>query len=120
MEASKKQRLILAGIDIDAMLERFMGNDAMLDRFLSKFLEDTNYTRLLAAIEAKDVEESIAASHTLKGICGNLSMTVLYDLFTRQVEALRADRWDDAVSMMPEIKKQYTIVTDTIRECEDA
>lgn len=117
MNATKKERLEFAGVDIESMMERFMGNDSMMERFLGKFLEDSNYDRLLEAVEAGNVEGAITASHTLKGICGNLSMNILYSLFTRQVEALRADKWEEAVSLMPEIQKQYSNVTDAIREC---
>ena len=34
MDALKKERLAAAGIDVDGALERFMGNDALLERFL--------------------------------------------------------------------------------------
>ena len=48
-------------------------------------------------------EQALAASHTLKGMTGNLSMTVLFDLFSRQVEAIRGGDWERAVSLMDEI-----------------
>ena len=37
METSKKEALVAAGINCDAALERFMGSEAMLNRFLKKF-----------------------------------------------------------------------------------
>ena len=46
MDALKKERLAAAGIDVDGALERFMGNDALLERFLKKFLADGNYAAL--------------------------------------------------------------------------
>ena len=36
----QKSQLIAAGIDIDDALPRFMGNEALLERFLKKFLQD--------------------------------------------------------------------------------
>ena len=111
MDALKKERLAAAGIDVDGALERFMGNDALLERFLKKFLADGNYAALSAAVAAGD-----PASHTLKGVCGNLSMPELFGLLTSQVEALRAGDWDKAAGLMPEIDRAYESVVRAIGE----
>ena len=116
MDALKKERLVAAGIDVDNALERFMGNDALLDRFLKKFLSDGNYAALSAAVAAADPAGALTASHTLKGMCGNLSMTVLYDLFTRQVALLRASDTAGAAALMPEIEAACRKAAAAIRE----
>ena len=116
MDALKKERLMAAGIDVDGALERFMGNDALLERFLNKFLADRNYAALSAAVEAGDAAEALTASHTLKGVCGNLSMPELFRLLTCQVEALRADDWTRAAGLMPEIDRAYAEVVAAIGE----
>ena len=82
MQPQTKETLSAAGININDGLERFMGNEALLTRFLKRFLEDSNYRTLLHAVSAGDQKQAMAASHTLKGICGNLSMTALFDLLT--------------------------------------
>ena len=110
MDAWKKEALIEAGIDVDDVLGRFMGNEALLSRFLKKFLDDANYGKLLQAITERDADAAVAASHTLKGVCGNLSMTGLYDLLTRQVAALRDGNWDAAAGLMPEISQAYETI----------
>lgn len=107
MDNLRKNQLIDANIDVDAALERFMGNEALLERFLKKFLADENYKKLTAAIAENDKEAALTASHTLKGVSGNLSMTVLFDLLTCQVGAIRSDDWQSAVDMMPDITKAY-------------
>ncbi len=115
MDEAKKNSLKKAGIQVEDALGRFMGNEKLLERFLLKFLDDRNYEQLKAAIEEKDRETELRCSHTLKGVCGNLSMTGLYDLFTRQVELMRADQWEEAEAMMPEIETVYQAVTAVIR-----
>ena len=115
MEMNKRERLLAAGIDLDSALERMMGNEALLERFLNRFLEDPNYGLLTAAVEAGDAEGALTASHTLKGVCGNLSMQRLFDLLTRQVAALRAGDFAAAREMMPQISQAYAEVTDAIR-----
>lgn len=46
MDTLKKERLEQAGINVDDVLERFMGNEALLDRMLKGFLQDQNYAAL--------------------------------------------------------------------------
>lgn len=107
MDAARRQRLMDAGLDLNGALDRFMNNEALLERFLAKFPADPNHDRLTAAIAAGDKEGALTAAHTLKGVCGNLSMTALFELLTRQVAAFRADDWEGAVAMMPELDRMY-------------
>ena len=114
METVKKERLAAAGIDVADALSRFMGNENMFERFLGKFLQDKNFPALREALEKGDKEAALAASHTLKGVCGNLSMTALFDLLTEQVRLFRADDFEGAKQMMEKITEQYKKVTDAI------
>ena len=115
MDAVKREQWEAAGIDVESALGRFMGNEMLLERFMKKFLEDSNFENLCKALAAKELDAAISASHTLKGLCGNLSMTVLFDLFTRQVAMLRAGRLEEAAAMMEEILPAYEMVTETIQ-----
>ena len=54
MQPQTKETLSAAGININDGLERFMGNEALLTRFLKRFLEDSNYRTLLHAVSAGD------------------------------------------------------------------
>ena len=116
MDAQKRETLCAAGIDVDAALERLMGSDALLERFLKKFLDDPNYEKLKAAQAAGDREGAVTASHSLKGVCGNLSMTELFDLLTRQVGLLRAADWAGAMALMPGVDRAYEETCRAIRE----
>lgn len=115
MQELMKEKLMGAGIDVPVALERFMGNEALLERFLKKFLKDASYEKLVAAIDAHHGEEALAAAHTLKGVSGNLAMTELFDLLTQQVAAFRARDWDKAVNLMPEITIKYETVSAAIQ-----
>lgn len=107
MDNEKKQRLIDAGIDVGDALNRFMGNESMLERFLGKFTADANYQKLVDALEANDAEAALTASHTLKGVCGNLSMTKMFELLTVQVKAFRDGDFHGAKSLMGNITAAY-------------
>ena len=111
MEMEMRSQLQQGGVDVDSALERLMGSEALLERFLKKFLDDPTYASLVQAFQAGEAEQALTASHTLKGMCGNLSMNDLARLFTRQVELLRAQDYDGAAAMMPEIGQAYDRVT---------
>ena len=116
MDEARKQALCAAGIDVEAALARMMGSEALLARLLKKFLDDANYAKLQDAVARSDAETALTASHTLKGVCGNLSMTALFDLLTRQVAAFRAGDWEGAVALLEQIDQAYARVTAAIRE----
>ena len=115
MTEARRARLEAAGVDVEAALERMLGSEALLERMLAKFLEDRNLPALRAALEGADPAGAVTAAHTLKGVCGNLSMTALYGLFTRQVDALRAGELAEAERLMEEIAPAYAAVTAAIR-----
>ena len=116
MDQEKRKGLEAAGIDVQSAMERFMDNEMLLERFLKKFLDDPNYGKLKAAQAAGDREGAVIASHSLKGVCGNLSMTGLFDLLTRQVGLLRAEDWAGAMELMPGIDEAYEETCRVIRE----
>lgn len=116
MELSSLKQI---GINTDSAIERFMGNEALYAKMLKKFLSEPTFAKLTAAVAEGNGQAALEASHTLKGVCGNLSIESLFDLFAEQVVLMRADKWDEAYAMMPEITEKYKLVTDTLRNCLD-
>ena len=119
MDSLRRQRLLDAGLDVDSALARFMNNEALLEKFLAKFPADPNHHRLAAAMAANDREGALTAAHTLKGVCGNLSMTRLHQCFTDQVAALRRGDLDGARAMMERIAPAYEAVRSAIGGAAD-
>ena len=115
MEQSVREALCAGGVNVDEALERFMGSEALMLRFLKKFLDDVNYDKLVQAVEAGDREGALTASHTLKGVCGNLSLMPLHDLLSAQVGLLRAGDWDGATALMPQLTQAYDQAAAAIR-----
>ena len=109
--------LMDAGIDAESALNRMMGSEALLERLFRRYLEDGNFSALSAAIEAGDREGALTASHTLKGMCGNLSMDRLYSLFSGQVDLMRAGDWEEAVNLMPRIREAYDEAVSAVKRC---
>lgn len=77
------------GFDIVSARQRFFGNREMCERFLARFLEDTNCEEMIKAVHEKDVETAFYHAHTLKGVCANLSLWRMQEKISEIVEILR-------------------------------
>ena len=102
-----REALRAGGIDVDDALGRLMGSEALLGRLLGKFLQDDNYRKLLVAAQENDADAALAAAHALKGVSGNLSITALFEVTTRQCELIRAGDWPAARDLMPQVTAAY-------------
>ncbi len=100
---TNREELVLAGMDVEDFLARIMNNEALVSLFVSKFVADGSYGALCAAIAEGDMKAAEFACHTLKGMCGNLSLGRLFDLFVAQLALFRAGRGEEAVAMMADI-----------------
>ncbi len=116
MDKQRSEMLYESGVDVNDALARFMGNEALLEKFLLKFCSDKNYSELKDAALRRDVDGMIRTSHSLKGMCGNLSMPKLFGLFTDQLTALRSGKTEDALRLMPQISEEYDKVVKSIKK----
>lgn len=107
MEQARKAKLEAGGINVNSTLERFMGNEAMAERYWQKFLNEKSYAMLRDAIDADDRETASMAAHTLKSVCGTIGCEAMQELVVQQERHIRAGEWEDAVGMMPEISRAY-------------
>lgn len=107
MTDEKKKELIDMGFDLDDALKRFVSNEALYEKFLVRFSTDPNYSILVDSVNNCNKDEAFKAAHTLKGVCGNLSINRLLELVSRQVEYFRADQWDEGAAMMNDITEEY-------------
>ena len=114
MDEKLRQQLIDAGVDVDSGMERFMGNKDLLMRFLRKFPGDDNYKNIISGLESGDYETAFRAAHTLKGLCGNLSLTKLQEIVSEQTELLRAEKWEEAKALMPQVTEVYNTTSEKL------
>ena len=100
-----------SGIDIESVLNRFMGNEQLLNTFLAKFIQTTDFEKLRQQVSNLDWENAYVTAHHLKGQCANFSFTELFNLLTEQLEALRNEDYDKVTSLIPPIfiEKQKVI-----------
>ena len=106
-----------AGIEYSKGLERFMGNDALYQKFLGKFLNDSSFDEFCQALKAGDISQAEKAVHTLKGTAGNLSIMTVYQLADQTVKALRAGAAaDDIRPLAEQLASAYEKVCVAIRK----
>lgn len=68
-----------AGIDYDAALARFMGKQAIYEKYLRKLPEDAHMDAAWAALEQQDEAELLEQVHAIKGLTGTLGITGLFE-----------------------------------------
>lgn len=95
--------------------------DELIQRLVIKFLADTSYERLVAALEQSDYGEAFRAVHTLKGVSQNLSFDCLSRSTEELTETLR--KWETVpvdvakcTDQMRQVSADYAAVTDAIRQ----
>ena len=107
MNDQKRTRLLQIGVDIDGGLERFMGNEALFLKCLSRFPADSSFPQLEQALSDGDLQAAFIAAHTLKGVSGNLSLDAIFHASLPVVEALRCGSQEEAEAAMPELRSSY-------------
>lgn len=121
MDDKFRQQLEENGADVETTLKRFMGNDAIYQKFLGKFPADPNYANLGTNIESGAFEEAYKCAHALKGVVGNLGLTPIFNKVSELVEELRnktAEEVDAARAndLWQEVKTAYERFIDIINE----
>ena len=103
--------------DYDDVLGRLRSEKLVL-KFVLKFLNDGSYDLLCRSLESGDYQEAFRASHTIKGVCQNLSFTKLYASSNKLTEALRSGWSEEAGPLVEEVKKDYQQTIGAIQELQ--
>ena len=99
-----------------------MMSDAFIMRMLGKFIEKNSYQEIISGYENKNFQAVFAASHSLKGVSGNLSLTPLYEKSSIICEATRTLKEGESVNLdaeIEELKASYELIVNNIKACLD-
>lgn len=112
MDEAFKNALKEAGADVETTVRRFMGNEAMYEKFLKKLLDNPNFDNLNVNMEAKNYEEAYKDAHTLKGVAANLGLDPVQKSTSDLVEELRGKKNEEvdearAVAAWRELQEVY-------------
>lgn len=103
------------GGDYDEVISRFP-SEASVIKFAKMFLNDPSYSSLILALKEQDYEVAFRAAHTLKGVCLNLGLGILYQSSHEITEALRANQYDEAAHLEAQVTRDYENTIQVINE----
>ncbi|MDE6029268.1 MAG: Hpt domain-containing protein [Clostridiales bacterium] len=94
--------------------------DERIKRFLLKVVDDASFNNLCENIAAHNMEEAFRAAHTLKGVCSNLSLTMLQCSASEITEALRGktEYSADIEPYLARVKEDYAVTMDCIKNLD--
>ena len=92
--------------DYQEVLSRLY-SDALVQRFVGKFLSDQSFPLLERSMKERNYEEAFRAAHTLKGVSQNLSFTRLYQSSHELTEALRAQDYELSDRLFSKVEADY-------------
>ena len=92
--------------------------DAMLLKFLNKFLEEPCYTELCAALDCGDRDAAIHAAHTLASHARGFGFTALEENSAALMQALRCNEDDKIMELRDSAAAVYCGIADKIRLLE--
>lgn len=119
MNEHMKQELIDWGINWSDINDRFMGKEALIEKFMFKFLKDPSFGQLTECLQNKDVEEAFKACHTLKGVMGNLGLDGFKKPVLELTETLRAGSLDGADSLYSQIDVKYHALIEILEKYKE-
>ena len=112
-----KECYIALGGDYDDVISR-LRTEKLVQKFVLKFLNDPSYDNLCKALDEENYEEAFRASHTIKGVCQNLSFTKLYKSSHQLTEALRNGWSEEAGGLVEQVKADYEQTAGAIRNLQ--
>ena len=83
------EQLEALGCNVKEGLQRCMNNENFYLILVGKFISTTDLSKLKNALDSKDLETAFKEAHSLKGVCGNLSITPMFQVLAEMVEHLR-------------------------------
>lgn len=102
--------------DYNEVMKR-LPRETMVIKFIFRFLDDKSYDQLMTAVENSDYKSAFMASHTIKGLCQNLSFTKLYESSHIITEALRNENPDKALitELAEKVREDYMATVNAIK-----
>lgn len=91
------------GVDVDGGLKRIGGNEALYRRLLNTFVKAMKGQKVTPDFDLSDYEEVKEKAHAIKGTSGNLSITPVFEAYSRIMDLLRADQPQEAKAELEKI-----------------
>lgn len=106
--------LAVLGADVDDVVARFRGNEAICEKIIRKFPADESFAKAVVAMNEGDHEQAQKMIHTLKGVSSNLGLTPIYNITVDMMDKFRAGTPEEAYARMDELKTQQELFVNEI------
>lgn len=83
------EELRVLGVNVEDALERLGGDEEFYKKMLAIFVDTIEMYYVDTKFNENDYEKIIEKAHAIKGASGNLSITPLYEAYTKIVDELR-------------------------------
>lgn len=116
MDNNLLHQLMGCETDIDGVMSRFGGDEALYLTCLAGFLQDPTMAELEHAMQTESWDEAFTAVHALKGLAGNMGFVPLFHAAAHMVMLIRAGRTREVSAAYLELKQCYGKICAVIRE----
>jgi hypothetical protein len=99
-----------AGVNMEVVMSRFMGNEMLYIKFLKRFIEDESFQNMQGMFQQGNLEEAFKAAHTLKGLIANLGLDGIMGSVSPITEILRGGSDEGVAELMKQAGKEYELV----------
>lgn len=103
------------GVNVDEGLARINNNEKLYTRLLGTYVKSTEANVVSADYTDADVPDMIEKTHAIKGTSGNLSITPMYEAYSKIVDLLRTGRAEEARPILQEILPVQAKILDCIK-----
>lgn len=93
MTSEYKQELIGMGVDVDKALDRFMGSEALYEKFLLKFVQDRSFQKMVGFVNAGDIPQAFMQAHTMKALLPILNSDIYWKSWSRSRNSSGMGNW---------------------------
>lgn len=116
MDSNEKEMLVQNGFDVDGAMHRFLNNEVLYKKCMRKYLDDTSFDDLIAAVNDGNCNEAFKAAHTMKGFVSNLGIDCLYHILIPMVDKLRVQDMNiaDELKVLEEVHKRTYKIIETL------
>lgn len=109
-----RYKLYKAGVDVNDVLYRLGDDKELYEQLLLTYKNESHIEKLEKAIADNDAKEAFSVAHAMKGECGNMGFSRLYDALNKLVEKLRVEDMSDIEPIMNEIKEAHNLIIEAI------
>ncbi|WP_340818309.1 PAS domain S-box protein [Methanolobus sp. WCC4] len=104
-------------LDKKDLMER-LDNEDVRNRIISIFLNDApgQFAKLKGHLEKGEMQKVMEYAHKIKGASANISGIALSRIAGEIEQSAKLDNFDDVMSMIPELEKQYYLLETVLKD----